>query len=143
MSDATSGIGAEFRVGDGATPTEAFTKVAEVQNISGPELTAEQIEVTSLDSVGGYKEYIPGLLDSGSVTLEMNFLAGDAQQTALRTKVMTVGQAATNFRIVLPDPATTTITFAGIVESYSPSVETGSQITASVTIKITGATVWS
>lgn len=142
MSQATSGVGAQFQVGDGNSP-EVFTKVAEVTSISGPELTAEPIDVTSLDSTGGYKEFIPGFLDSGSVQLEVNFIATNQPQTDLRTRVSTVGQAAQNYRIILPDTGATQIDFAAIVESFSITAESGSQITASISLKISGPTTWS
>ena len=142
MTSAISGVGAEFQLGDAASP-EVFTKVAEVLSISGPELASEQIEVTSLDSTGGYKEFIPGLLDGGTVQIEFNYIDGNTQQETLRTRVSTSGQTAANYRIQLPDSPLSYVTFAGIVESYSMNMETGSAITVSCGIKISGAPTWS
>jgi predicted secreted protein len=142
MTSAITGVGAEFQLGDAASP-EVFTKVAEVISISGPELSAEQVEVTSLDSTGGYKEFIPGLLDGGSVTIEFNYVDGNTQQEALRTRVSTASQTALNYRIQLPDSPLSYVTFAATVESYSMNVETGSAVTVSCGVKISGAPVWS
>lgn len=141
MTNAISGVGAEFQVGDAASP-EVYTKVAEVLSISGPELSAEQIEVTSLDSTGGYKEYISGLLDGGTVSIEFNYYKGNTQQQTLKTRVSTANQAAANYRIILPDSPQTSVTFSAIVESFSMNVEPGSAVTASVGVKISGAPVW-
>lgn len=141
MTSAISGVGAEFRLGDAASP-EVYTKVAEVLSISGPELSAEQIEATSLDSTGGYKEFISGLLDGGTVSIEFNFVSGNSNQEALRTRVSTSNQSALNYRIALPDSPETTVTFSGIVESYSMNVEAGSAVTVSVGVKISGAPTW-
>jgi len=142
MTNAISGVGAKLQLGDGASP-QVYTAIGEVLNISGPELSAEQIEVTSLDSTGGYKEYIPGLLDGGTVSIEFNYADGDTQQETLRTRVSTTNQAAAAYRIVIPDSPHSYVAFNGIVESYSMSIESGSAITVSVGIKISGAPVWS
>ena len=50
---AKAGVGTTFSVGDGASP-EVFTAIGEIVNASGPNISAEQIEVTTLDSSGGY-----------------------------------------------------------------------------------------
>lgn len=142
MTSAIAGVGAEFQLGDGASP-EVFTKVAEVISISGPELSAEQIEVTSLDSSGGYKEYIPGLLDGGTVSIEFNHVNGSTNQETLRTRVSTANQTANSYRVVLADSPQTVVTFQAIVESYSMNVEAGSAVTVSVGVKISGAPTWS
>ena len=142
MTSAIAGVGAEFQLSDGASP-EVYTKVAEVLSISGPELSAEQVEVTSLDSTGGYKEFIPGLLDGGTVQIEFNYVDGNSNQETLRTRVSTTSQTASNYRIQLPDSPLSYVTFAGIVESYSMNVESGSAITVSAGIKISGAPTWS
>lgn len=142
MTSAISGVGAEFQLGNAASP-EVFSKVAEVLSISGPELSAEQIEVTSLDSTGGYKEFIPGLLDGGTVSIEFNYIDGNTNQETLRTRVSTVNQTASNYRVALPDSPISYVTFAAIVESYSMNVETGSAVTVSCSLKISGAPVWS
>ena len=44
-----------------------------VSDISGPDFSKDEIEVTALDTSGGFKSYIGGLKDAGNMTLEMNF----------------------------------------------------------------------
>lgn len=46
-----------------------WTSIPEVKGIAVPEVTQEYVEVTSLDSPNGYKEYIKGLKDAGEITL--------------------------------------------------------------------------
>ena len=43
------------------------------RHISGPDFTKEDIETTALDTPGGFKTYISGLKDGGSLSLEMNY----------------------------------------------------------------------
>ena len=66
MTQATAAVGTEFRLGSTASPP-VYTAVAEILSISGPEVSVEEIEVTSLGSTGGYKEYVSGLKDGGTV----------------------------------------------------------------------------
>jgi predicted secreted protein len=53
-------------------------------DIGGVSMSADQQEVTSHDSTGGFKEYIPTLLEPGEITMEMNMLPADAGQVAVQ-----------------------------------------------------------
>lgn len=55
----TSGFGTLLKVGDGASPTEAFTAIAEVKSISGPSMSMETIDATHMESPSGYREILP------------------------------------------------------------------------------------
>lgn len=66
-------FGTLFQRGNGATPTEVFTTVANVTSISGPERTRETIDVTAHDSPGGWMEFIGGLKDGGEISLDINY----------------------------------------------------------------------
>jgi hypothetical protein len=70
------GFGTLLERGDGATPTEAFTAVAEVVNIDMP-LAKDAIEGTHQQSPGRWRQFKPGLI-SGEITFEGNYLPGNA-----------------------------------------------------------------
>ena len=70
--------GMEFRIGDGQ-PTEAFTVLEEVTDLSGFGETSELIEVTHFGS-GGSKEYIAGLADGKEITATCNHVIDAVQQ---------------------------------------------------------------
>lgn len=55
------GAGSILKLGDGATPTEAFTAVAKILGIDPITQTTPLVESTTLDSAA--KEYIGGLAD--------------------------------------------------------------------------------
>jgi len=132
-SSAFSGVGTQFKRGNGAA-TEAFTAIAEVNSITGPGLTADFIDVTSLDSTGGYKEYIRGFRDGGEVTLNMNFtLAGFNTM-----KDDFESDDSVNYQIILADTGATTIEFAGFVTDLPLSITPDDKVTCDVTIKVTG-----
>lgn len=138
MTAAKSGVGTTLQRGNGASP-EVFTTVAEVRQISGPELTSEEVESTSLDSVGGFKEFIGGLKDGGQVQFDCNYIGSDVQQNAIRDNV---GGVTENYRISWPFSPTVTCTFAAQVVGFSMSTEPNSAISASVTLKISGSPTW-
>ena len=56
-----------------ATQTAWSTQtIAELTNISGPTMSAEEIDVSSHDSTGAYREFVAGFLDAGEISLEGN-----------------------------------------------------------------------
>ena len=72
VSNAFSGVGTIFKNGDGSS-NEGFAAIAEINSIDGPNKTKSTIDVTSLDSTGGYREFISSFRDAGQVVLNMNF----------------------------------------------------------------------
>ncbi|MEU8264914.1 phage tail tube protein [Micromonospora sp. NPDC048999] len=65
-------FGTQFKRGDGKSP-EAFTAIANVTSISGPERSRETIDVTNHGSPDGWKQYIGSLKDGGEVSLDLNY----------------------------------------------------------------------
>lgn len=66
------GYGTQFLVGDGASP-EAFEAVAEVRQITFPDMTTEVFDRTHLRSPGAHREKLLGLRDSGPFSMVMNW----------------------------------------------------------------------
>lgn len=133
MTVAILGAGSQFMLGDGASP-EVFTKVAEVLRVGSIGQTAAEIDVTNLDSVA--KEYIAALPDGETVDIQMNFIGG-TQQNALRDGV----RSTKNVRMRFSDK--TQASFKLVILSFIRDETTpDSQLTASVTGRITGAITW-
>jgi predicted secreted protein len=115
-----------------SSPT--FSAIAEINKIGGPTMSRDTIDVTSLDSTGGYREFIGGFRDGGTVNLSMNFaIAGyndmkdDFESSDLR-----------DYQIILPDTGNTTFGFAGLVTELPLDIPMDDKITCDVTIKISG-----
>ena len=128
MGNAFSGVGSKFRRYSGA----AWVAIAEVKSISGPTMSREMIDVTSLDSTGGYREFIPSFRDGGTVTLAMlftyagyNLLKTDFQSDTLK-----------DYEILLSDGSS--ITFSGYVQDLPVNVTFDDAVTSDTTIKVTG-----
>lgn len=130
-SNAVAGVGTQFRRWDGAGN---WVTIAEVTTISGPGKTKEVIDVTSLDSTGGYREFITGFKDGGTVTFSMNFTR--ATYNLMNTDFES--SSTQNYEMVLPDPDNTTIEFEGLVTELPLTIDPGDKITADITIKVTG-----
>jgi len=131
MSNAVAGVGTLFRRWNGS----GWVNISEINSISGPSMSRDTIDVTSLDSVGGYREFIGGFRDAGTIQLSMNFTRS------------TYGIMQTDFEspdtqyyeVVLSDPENTTVEFVGMVTEIPLEISPDDKITSSVTIKITGA----
>lgn len=134
-SKAFSGIGTAFKRSD-MSSSPNFTAIAEVNSIGGPDMSRDPIDVTSLDSVGGYKEFIAGLRDGGEVVLEMNF----TRDGYIDMKTDFETQSLVDYQIILPDTNETQFDFSGLVTALGMAVPAEDKVTASVTIKISGQT---
>jgi len=131
MSDAIAGVGTLFRRWDGAGN---WVNIAEINSITGPGMTRETIDVTSLDSTGGYREFIGGFRDGGTVVLSMNYTrAGlDTMKDDFESADLQ------DYEIVLPDAENTTVEFTGLVTELPLTISPDDKVTQDVTIKISG-----
>jgi predicted secreted protein len=131
------GYGTKLKMGDGATPTEAFTEIAEIKSLEDSD-SAEQVEVTNHQSAGSRREYINGLIDGDEITFTVNYDPDGATHnniTGLRSKV---GGAAVNFQ--LEEPGNTLgMQFAALVMSCGRSYPVDAAMEMQVTLKKTGA----
>jgi len=134
-SQAVAGVGTIFRRWNPGGSD--WSNIAEVNSISGPSMTKDTIDVTSLDSTGGYREFITGFRDAGTLNLTMNF----TRTTYDLMKEDFDGSAAGNYEIVLPDAESTSLEFEGLVTELPMEISPDDKITTSVTIKLTGQVV--
>lgn len=129
-SAAVSGVGTKFQRWNGSS----YVSLAEVNSITGPSMTRAFLDVTSLDSTGGYREFITGFRDAGTISLKMNFTT--ASYAFMKEDFQKV--AANAYKIILSDPGLSSLEFEGLVTELPLSIPTDDKITADVTIKITG-----
>jgi predicted secreted protein len=135
MSEAVNSIGVKFQRWDmtDSSSGESWVDIAEITGFN-VDKTRETIDVTSLTSTRGYKEFIGSFRDSGTCTLPMNFLK--ANYDLLNDDF----EAEENrfYRIVLTDPAETTLEFEGLVTGLKLSGSVGAKIASEVSIKVSG-----
>lgn len=133
-TNAIAGVGAEFKRADTGSSGTTFSAIAEVNSISGPNKSRATIDVTSLDSSGGYREFIASFRDAGEVTLEMNWTRDGYDQINDDFE----SDTAWEYQIVFPDTGNTTLEFTGLVTALGSAIPLDDKITMSVTIKISG-----
>lgn len=134
-------FGTLLKKGDGASP-EVFTTIAEVVSISGPGLSRDAIEITNHSSPSQFKQFLPGLKDGGEITLEINYDPAGATHKDTDGGLLyelAQGTAASNYQLVFSDTGGTTWTLPGIVTGFEPGAPHDDKLSASVTIKVSGA----
>ena len=131
------GYGATFGVGDGASP-EVFTALASVISISPPSHSKTDIEVTTLQSTSGYREYILGLKESGEVNVKVR--ATYANLGIINTEFAKA--VDTNYQIISNTELASTWDFTGRFLSVSPGeLNNDGTLEVDVTVKVTGPSV--
>ena len=129
---AFSGVGTTFRRWNGST----WAAIANVNSISGPSMSRDTIDVTSLDSTGGYREFIAGFRDPGTVQLTMNFSSATYALMKADFDAETLG----NYEILFPAEGDNySFEFAGLVTELPVEITADDKVTSTVTIKISGA----
>ncbi len=138
MTQGTSAFGTLLQIGDGGGP-EVFTTVAEIVTITGPSLSLDMIEMTHHESPGSWEEFVGGILRSGEVTFDLNYIPDDSTQDA-STGLIADLEAKTlrNFQMIFPNTAATQFDFSAFVTGFEPSAPFDDKLGASVTLKISG-----
>jgi predicted secreted protein len=129
-STAIAGVGTTFKRWSGS----AWVAIAEINSITGPSMSRDTIDVTSLDSTGGYREFITGFRNAGTVVLAMNF----TRDTYETMKNDFESNVIKNYQIVLPDVEATGLDFEGLVTELPLTIPADDKVTADVTIQVTG-----
>ena len=139
MTAAVLGKGATLQLGSGASP-QVLTTIAEVLRCGPIGSTNPEVDVTNLDSTA--KEYIAGLADGNTVDFDVNWVAGNTQQEALRT-----AQAAGNtvyLKMVWQTSPLTNAVFKLVILKFEIGETTPEQqVMASFSGRISGAITWS
>ncbi|MCE5226705.1 MAG: phage tail tube protein [Porphyromonadaceae bacterium] len=133
MPKATRALGTTLTKG-----TTTPVTIGSLTSINGIEITADTIDVTTLDSTGGYKEYIGGFKDAGEVSAEGYFdSSAGANQVDLQSDLD--DGLVDDYTINFPTTPTAKWTFKGIVTNFKVGdAEMDGTISFSVTIKVSG-----
>ncbi len=123
-----------FQYDSDGVPT--FVSVEGIRNISGPNPSVGDKDVTTHDS-DGKREFVPGTIDPGEVSLDLvwdpDSAAGQAwleSQLGVRNKL---------FKIIYPSTDSQEYTFNGYVKSLSQEAPEDDELVRTVTIKLSGA----
>lgn len=139
-SEARIGWGAELQLG-ASSEVASLVELGEVKRFGLPSEEADEHEVTHFKSPDRRKEYISGLIDGGEVTAQINYVPGSVTDLLLTDAQEDGTIRAVRFILPAQDgTAAWQITTSGFVKKYGgDDVEPNAPMTATVTIRITGA----
>jgi len=135
-TEADIGYGTLFQTGADSSP-EVWTTMGEVTNITPPEMSRDSVDATHEQSPNGWREFIPGLKDGGEVSLELNYVPGNASTLALMAELNLSGQSATKPRRILFTDGSF-LEFDAFLTNFGPEAPIDDKMAASVTFKVTG-----
>jgi hypothetical protein len=119
-----------------------YVDLEEVTSIGGPDGTLNLIDVSHLKSLR--KEYLPGLADNGTISVECNFIAGTEQM--LLFDMFNTSAVAEQFRIQIPTDPTWTqfhgFLFDGIISKWTLGETVDDKSKLSITIQTTGGVTY-
>lgn len=134
-TQASIGYGSYFHISEDSGST--WTEIAEVFDITPPNDTVDEIDATHMQSPNRTREFIPGLIDPGEASFEMNFVPGSTSDL----KISALKVAGTRVKCRITFPNSVTWVFTGWVSGYEPAVPTDDKMTATVTWRVSGSTV--
>lgn len=134
-------IGSKLSVNTGNTGTPTWTPIANLTSIGEIGLESDEIDVTTLDSTGDFKEFIGGAKDGGTIDLEGNIVT-DEGLTQLYT--LANSREIKEFKIEYPQKSGETTAASWKVTGYVSSCKDGEKtvdglLTFSAGIRVSGA----
>lgn len=122
----------------------SYTTVAELTRTDSPDVKTDLQDVTSHDSSGGFREFLPGLKDGDVCPLEGFWAASNAAHVGIRT----AAYAATNeyWKQTYPNWSGTdedVVTFRGYVTAWRIAGNVGEPQRYTGQVKVSGMPVWS
>ncbi len=139
MTDATIGYDYGIEV-ETAAGSGVFFELAEVTNITPPSDSVDDVDATHMKSPGRVREFISGLSDPGDMSLDMNYVPGEATDAFI--VAWRLSGETREVRIVHPDAsAVTHDQFPAYVKGYTPTMSIGEKLSATLSLKVAGAVV--
>lgn len=128
------GYGSRVRIGRlGSNGTPTFTKIELVGDLEAPDEQVDEHETTHMDSPGRRKQFIAGLIDSGELTIPMNYIPKSPTHVLL-TEIKASGEEVL-IELTLGadgDPET----FAGFAKGYRRTAPVNGRMTAEVVFRL-------
>lgn len=138
-SRAIFGLGTQLQRGDGQSPVENFSTIAEVRSINGLSPASDILDVTNHESQGGVREFKCGLIDPGELTFDLAFQPGEPShgiKAGLQKAQME--RSLDNYHLVFPPGIGFTWLFTALVTGVPLAFPIDEVITSSVTLKVSG-----
>lgn len=105
---------------------------ASITSIDGASVSADTIESTAMDTVGGYRTFVTSLKDGGEISISGYF------DYTSHSPILTDFEAGTSASYIITFPGPRTWTLTGVVTAFSTSAELEDLIGFECTIKVSG-----
>ena len=116
--------------------TEDWTTVGGTKDLEFPDDESDEIETTSNDSSGAYRQFMPSPLSTlAEVEYEMNFRATEW----LTLANMKANKTITDWRLVLQNDRQTYMQFCAWIKKIGGAIPMEEIVQASITLRPTGA----
>ena len=131
--------GAQIAIGnDRGGASSQYTDIANFRSISSSGGEAERIDVTSHDSVGGYREFVQGFKGETSVTFEILYDPAHASHELLGA--LYASGEVRDIKITLTDDDASEIHFEAFVSTFPiPNLPIDDAMTVEITLTVAGA----
>ena len=116
----------------------AGVNIGQVRSIDGPNLSANDVDTTTLDSSSNFRTFIQGLTDPGVVTLEVVLDSTLASGQYPRLVRANQNREQVNFEVYYGSSTGDGFTFNGYVQGIGPQIPLDDLITAEISIKASG-----
>ena len=134
--------GSRIKHAPAAVSPSVYAAIEQVVSITGPDGSANLIDVSHLGSTR--KEYLQGLADNGSISLECNFTGGTEQM--LLYDMFNTTADAEEFKLEIPSTSAKTnfytFTFLAVVSKWSLSSKVDDKVTLNITLQTTGGVTY-
>ena len=105
-------------------------KIANLTDLSFPDIEVDEIDISSHDSEDDYREFIPGMKDGGSIDIEGNYTSDNAIISYID------GGEVQEFTITTA--SNKTVTFKGFFTSFTVDLPYEDKEAFSASIKVSG-----
>ncbi len=119
------------------TPGGAMTTIAELGDITPPELSRNEFDATTQNI--NIDAYVLGVLRRGQLQISLNYLPGDNTQDHLTGLMkLLINNTVTGWRITFPDTAATKWIMSGQMQSIKPKAPVDGKLANDVVMRMSG-----
>lgn len=138
-SNVSIGFGTKLQRGNSDGPPETYTDIGEVIEVTPPNPSRDSVETTHTSNADRWRTFIPGLIDGGELSIEINYVPGSTADDNLQTDLNSA--TVENYKVLFASGES--IIVPAFVTGIEPGVPIDDRMTATVTFKVAGKPTYS
>jgi Lambda phage tail tube protein, TTP len=133
-----SGLGTKLQI----SISSSYTAIVDVISVSGPEMEQGSRETTVLNPASGWRTFAPTITDPGTIDFQLFLDETDTTQSNLFSQLGVISGGSYAYKLITSDNHT--FAFSGFVTKFAvDEIAIDGSITASLSVKLSGAVTWS